>query len=154
MSKPTPRMPQPTRQSAPSWPASIARPIAIVLIAYGTWTLPLGYFLGFNTSSYPTPMKVLLGTAGILSGIGILQRRPWAPWLGIAFLLTQLASVQMPGFAYETVLSIGFWFRFLMSGQPVALHLNVAALIMIVFLIAHGASSLRPPRDPSRTSRS
>ena len=100
--------------------------LAIVLIGYGTWTLPLGYLTGFVTSDYPGEIKLLLGAAGVAAGIGALRRAGWATWLGIAFFLTQLTSVRTTGFEFAPVFHAGLWFSFsmFMVGGILALMLR------------------------------
>ncbi len=123
----------------------VLRPvIAWLLITWGLWALPLGYFLGFNTSSYPTWVKLALGSWGIAAGIGLLGSRRWAAWLGAAFLATQLVSVSVPGFGYDALFSVGFNVKVPVEGGLLVIQLNVLALLMIVGLLIASAGRSSP----------
>lgn len=138
------------RRDAPSPGAWIRKAVATLCIGLGVWTLPIAYFIGFNTTAYPVPVQLGLGGLGIAAGIGLLRRRHWGEWLAYAFLLSQLLSVRTTGFKYDAVINLGFWLRFNVGDRPVEMALNVPVLLALIGLLL---PRFRPAPEPPPARR-
>lgn len=110
--------------------------LAWAILLNGLMTLPLGYVFGIETSTYPTPVKILYGVAGALGGIGLLARRPRAPLAALGFLMTQIPTVDLPGFSYRPVLYLGLHTAVPATGGALELGVNGLALVMVIGVAA------------------